>query len=108
MGYLDNPRPGYGTHITGVSPGSANASEGQDGNNGFDYSPSGNASMFTFNNATPSWDRVTNTNGVLTAGEAYRLFLRGDRSINITLNGHLQQIHVYQRLEFWLQEHKLK
>jgi hypothetical protein len=42
--------------------------------------------MFTFDNATPSWDRVTNTNGVLTAGEAYRLFLRGDRSINITLN----------------------
>jgi len=87
VGYKDNPRPGYGTHITGVSPGSANASEGQDGNNGFDYSPSGNASMFTFDNATPSWDRVTNTNGVLTAGEAYRLFLRGDRSIDITLNG---------------------
>jgi hypothetical protein len=87
VGYKDNPRPGYGTHITGVSPGSANAIEGQDGNNGFDYSPSGNASMFTFDNATPSWDRVTNTNGVLTAGEAYRLFLRGDRSIDITLNG---------------------
>jgi hypothetical protein len=86
-GYQDDPRPGYGTHITGVSPGSANASVGQDGNNGFDYSPSGNASMFTFNNATPSWDRLTNTNGGLTAGEAYRLFLRGDRSINITLNG---------------------
>ncbi|EMY80750.1 peptidase M14 carboxypeptidase A [Psychroflexus gondwanensis ACAM 44] len=84
--YTDNPNPGYGTHITGVSPGSANAIEGQDGNNGFDYSPSGNASMFTFDNATPSWDRVTNTNGVLTAGEAYRLFLRGDRSIDITLN----------------------
>ena len=43
--------------------------------------------MFTFNNATPSWDRIGNTNGGLTAGEAYRLFLRGDRSINITLNG---------------------
>jgi hypothetical protein len=86
VGYKDNPRPGYGTHITGVSPGSANASEGQDGNNGFDYNPSGNASMFTFDNSNPNWDRVTNTNGVLTAGEAYRLFLRGDRSIDITLN----------------------
>jgi hypothetical protein len=86
VGYLDNPRLGYGTHITGVSPGSANASVGQDGNNGFDYNPSGNASMFTFDNSTPSWDRVTNANGVLTAGEAYRLFLRGDRSIDITLN----------------------
>ncbi|PKG41649.1 peptidase M14 [Psychroflexus sp. MES1-P1E] len=87
VGYLDNPSPGYGTHITGVSPGSANASVGQDGNNGFDYNPSGNASMFTFDNSTPSWDRVTNANGVLTAGQAYRLFLRGDRSIDITING---------------------
>ncbi|WP_223810205.1 T9SS type A sorting domain-containing protein [Psychroflexus gondwanensis] len=87
LGYQDDPRPGYGTHITGVSPGSADAIVGQDGDDGFDYSPSGNASMFTFNNATPSWDRIGNTNGGLTAGEAYRLFLRGDRSINITLNG---------------------
>jgi hypothetical protein len=86
VGYLDNPRLGYGTHITGVSPGSANASVGQDGNNGFDYNPSGNASMFTFDNSTPSWNRVTNANGVLTAGQAYRLFLRGDRSIDVTSN----------------------
>jgi len=62
--YTDNPNPGYGTHITGVSPGSANASVGQDGNNGFDYNPSGNASMFTFDNSNPNWDRLTNTNGV--------------------------------------------
>ena len=87
MGYLDNPRLGHGTHITGVSPGSANASVDQDGNNGFDYNPSGNASMFTFDNSTLSWNRVTNANGVLTAGQAYRLFLRGDRSIDITING---------------------
>jgi len=84
--YTDNPNPGYGTHITGVSPGSANASVGQDGNNGFDYNPSGNASMFTFDNSNPNWDRLTNTNGVLTAGEAYRLMIRGDRSIDVTSN----------------------
>ena len=84
--YTDNPNPGYGTHITGVSPGSANASVGQDGNNGFDYNPSGNASMFTFDNSTPSWNRVTNANGVLTAGQAYRLMIRGDRSIDVTSN----------------------
>jgi hypothetical protein len=71
-----NPNPGYGTHITGSI----------DGSNGFDATGSGNPSMFTYNNLTPSWNRVTNTNGVLTAGEAYRLFLRGDRSINISLN----------------------
>ncbi|WP_223810239.1 T9SS type A sorting domain-containing protein [Psychroflexus gondwanensis] len=87
FGYLDDPKPGYGTHITGVEPGSANAIVDQDGDDGFDYNPSGNASMFTFDNSAPSWDRLTNTNGVLTAGEAYRLFLRGDRSINISLNG---------------------
>jgi hypothetical protein len=87
FGYLDDPKPGYGTHITGVEPGSANAIVDQDGDDGFDYNPSGNASMFTFDNSAPSWDRLTNTNGVLTAGEAYRLFLRGDRSIDITLNG---------------------
>jgi len=84
--YTDNPNPGYGTHITGVSPGSANASVGQDGNNGFDYNPSGNASMFTFDNSNPNWDRVTNTTDVLTAGQAYRLMIRGDRSIDVTSN----------------------
>jgi hypothetical protein len=102
VGYLDNPRLGYGTHITGVEPGSANATVDQDGNNGFDYNPSGNASMFTFDNSTPSWDRVTNANGVLTAGEAYRLFLGEIGVSTLHLMSHLQRLLVYQQLEFWL------
>ena len=84
--YTDNPNPGYGTHITGVEPGSANAIVDQDGDDGFDYNPSGNASMFTFDNSNPNWDRVTNTTDVLTAGQAYRLMIRGDRSIDVTSN----------------------
>ena len=84
--YTDNPNSGYGTHITGVSPGSANAIVDQDGDDGFDYNPSGNASMFTFNNLNQSWDRVANTTDPLTAGQAYRLMIRGDRSIDVTSN----------------------
>ncbi|MBZ9652523.1 T9SS type A sorting domain-containing protein [Psychroflexus montanilacus] len=85
--YLDIPRLGYGTHITGVEPGPANAGTGQDGDDGFDYSPSGNASMFTFNNTDPSWNRVQSTlDNDLVAGVPYRLMIRGDRSIDITSN----------------------
>lgn len=87
-GYQDNPNPGFGTHITGVEPGSANATTAQDGNNGFDYSPSGDSSLFTFSNdVNQQWDAVGNTDtSTLTAGDAYRLMVRGDRSVNITSN----------------------
>jgi len=86
FGYLDDPKPGYGTHITGVEPGSANAIVDQDGDDGFDYNPSGNASMFTFDNVGRSWNRISGTNVPFTAGIPYRLLVRGDRSIDITLN----------------------
>jgi hypothetical protein len=84
--YTDNPSPGFGTHITGVEPGSANATVGQDGNDGFDYSPSGNASMFTYDNVGRSWNSISGTNVPLTAGIAYRLLVRGDRGIDIASN----------------------
>jgi hypothetical protein len=86
VGYLDNPRLGYGTHITGVSPGAANATLDQDGDNGFDYNPSGNASMFTYDNIAQDWNPVANTTDNLIAGTPYRLMIRGDRSINIEQN----------------------
>ena len=86
-GYLENPRPGYGTHITGVSPGTADATPVQDGYNGFDYNPSGNSSMFTFDNLGRVWSAVAGTNLNLAAGFPYRLLIRGDRSIDITNNG---------------------
>jgi len=72
-----NPNPGYGTHITGSNS----------GNNGFDATASGNSSLFTYDDAYQNWDVVNNTNqNVIEAGKAYRLMLRGDRSIDLTSN----------------------
>jgi hypothetical protein len=65
-----NPNPGYGTHITGSG-----------GNtNGFDESVSNNPSLFIFNNSTGAWAEVTSTAGTISAGSAYRIFVRGNRS----------------------------
>lgn len=67
------------THITGD----------QAGNNGFDATATGNPSMFTFDNqytAAP-WAAIANTdNTTLTAGKAYRLMVRGDRTVDLTNN----------------------
>lgn len=81
--YIDNPHPGYGTHITGAGASSA----ATDGVNGFDWQPSGAASMFTFSNATQAWGPILNTNvTTLTAGTPYRLMIRGSRAVDITSN----------------------
>ncbi len=80
----DNPKPGYGTHITGT--GASGASSTNDGKNGFDWQPSGNPSLFKFDNGTQLWSAATNTTDNLTAGSPYRMLIRGDRSINIQKN----------------------
>lgn len=71
---------GYGTHITGSTTGS----------NGFDASITGNPSLFTFDNSAGSWSAVTSTNNAtndkLTAGNPYRLLVRGDRTISLANN----------------------
>src|SRR5690606_8588970 len=73
----NNPHPGYGTHLTGSVSGA----------NGFDATPSGNPSLFTLNNATQSWVAATDTDvTTIQAGKAYRLMVRGDRSIDVTSN----------------------
>jgi len=73
----NDPNPGFGTHITG------NISS----NFGFDRTNTTNSSMFTFNYSTNAWVAVPNTNVLtLTAGEPYRLLLRGDRSIDYNTN----------------------
>jgi len=77
-GYLSNPNPGYGTHITGLGP---NSNTTDDGTNGFDYNTSGNSSLFTFDNTNASWSAIPSTLVPLNAGNPYRLFVRGDRSI---------------------------
>ncbi|MGV1012895.1 MAG: T9SS type A sorting domain-containing protein [Flavobacterium sp.] len=72
-----NASSGYGTHIAGSISGA----------NGFDATQSGNASLFLFDNATQNWSAVNNTNtNTLNAGGAYRLMVRGDRSIDMNTN----------------------
>lgn len=76
------------THITG-----AVGNVGETSADGFDQTPTGAASMFTYNhsmenqiggeagNATP-WEAIASTNQDIEAGKPYRLFVRGDRSTN--------------------------
>lgn len=72
-----NPKPGFGTHITGSKTGEF----------GFDATPSGNPSLFLFNNSTQEWTAIDNTDqNKIIAGQPYRLMVRGDRSINVTSN----------------------
>jgi hypothetical protein len=79
IGGTNNPRPGYGTHITGDS-----------GNtNGFDVSNTNNASMFQYsdpNNSTSPYSALADTNGTLSAGESFLVFIRGGRDVDLTNN----------------------
>ena len=83
--YNDSSVPNnYGTHITGLGQiaGSGHTSTPGDGDQfqGLDWQTSGNASMFSFNNTTQSWEMVLDTDTpTLTAGEPYRLMIRGAR-----------------------------
>jgi hypothetical protein len=70
----NDPKPGFGTHITGPSA----------YKNGVDSTITQNYSLFTYNNATSSWQAVENTlTNTLIAGTPYRLMVRGSRSVNI-------------------------
>jgi hypothetical protein len=72
-----NPNPGFGTHITGSATGA----------NGFDASGSGNVSMFTVDVPAQSFVPIANTDvNTLVGGVPYLLFVRGDRSIDLTDN----------------------
>jgi hypothetical protein len=74
-GSLQNPNAGYGTHITGATGNTA----------GFDETYSNNPSLFTHDNfsGTGAWNAVTATTGLLNAGDAYRIQIRGDRGYAI-------------------------
>ncbi|MFN2262523.1 MAG: T9SS type A sorting domain-containing protein, partial [Psychroflexus sp.] len=68
---------GFGTHITGST----------EGNNGFDNTETGNPSMFGFENSTQNWYSVADTDQTnLEAGKPYRLYIRGDRNIDLNSN----------------------
>jgi hypothetical protein len=74
-----NPKPGYGTHITGNMTNGAIY--------GFDATQTTANSMFTFDNTTSAWAAVPNTNSsTITAGVPYRLMIRGSRAINMDTN----------------------
>lgn len=76
-GSLDNPNPGFGTHITGSDTGA----------NGFDMTTTGNPSMFTLDNVAQTFQAIPNTNvDVLNAGTPYRTFVRGSRATDLTTN----------------------
>ena len=74
-----NSPAGYGTHITGS----------QTGDDGFDASQTGNPSMYGFDNSfvgdqSNAWFPVPNTDNTdLKAGDAYRIFIRGDRNYDL-------------------------
>uniref|UniRef100_UPI0040497EF3 T9SS type A sorting domain-containing protein n=1 Tax=Flavobacterium sp. TaxID=239 RepID=UPI0040497EF3 len=82
--YTDNPNSGYGTHITGLG---SSGPDTNDGNNGFDWQPSGTASLFGYNNTSQVWTTITNTDvNTLTAGTPYRMLIRGSRAVDLTSN----------------------
>ena len=75
-GTTENPTSGYGTHIMGTGGAT----------NGFDLSLSTSPSLFTFNVSSYAWVAEANTHvagNILQRGEAYRLFVRGDRGANL-------------------------
>lgn len=89
--HTDDPVPGFGTHITGVAPGAANAPDTPTLNadqGGLDWQPSGDPSMFVWDEASnpQKWEPVLATNTTTTSTSAYRLMVRGNRSHNVTLN----------------------
>jgi hypothetical protein len=66
------------THITGGASG------------GFDATETNNPSMFTYNNqaaqGVSGWTPIANTDATnLTAGVGYRVLIRGDRNVNLTV-----------------------
>ncbi|MFZ4670932.1 MAG: T9SS type A sorting domain-containing protein, partial [Flavobacterium sp.] len=67
---------GLGTHITGTGGAT----------NGFDATATNNPSLYSFNNSTGAWAAVTSTLTNLTAGTPYRLMVRGDRTVSLTIN----------------------
>jgi hypothetical protein len=73
-----NPVLNYGTQITGAG--------GHNSPGFFDETTSNAASLYsTTNAATPTYTAITSTSGTLNALTGYFLYVRGDRSMNMTL-----------------------
>ncbi|AGC77177.1 putative secreted protein (Por secretion system target) [Nonlabens dokdonensis] len=75
---------GFGTDITGTAGASA----------GFDVTGTNNSSMFEWDNAGQNWTAQTSTNNasdIIETGKPYRLFIRGDRQVDLTTNADAQR-----------------
>ncbi len=71
--FLGSGGPGFGTHITGGSAAQ-----------GFDQSPTNSSSIKTYDNATDNWLPVPNTNATSVSSNVFMLFVRGDRTIDLS------------------------
>lgn len=83
------PITGLGTHITGAQGITGTV----DSSTGFDFTTTGDPSMFAFDNEVETqtggnvWVPVPNTNATnLSAGTPYRILVRGDRLIDLSTN----------------------
>jgi len=71
-----NPKPGYGMHISGSSPAL-----------GFDLTPLNNPSIRTYNSSNDTWSGLPNTLSTkLTDYAALMVFVRGNRSTQLSQN----------------------
>ena len=93
---------GFGTHITGLGDVSGSGHSPTDPSTsdqkgGLDWQPSGNPSMFEFNEGSQTFNPVLVTQSVaddasgtetatLTAGKAYSMIIRGSREVILTTN----------------------
>jgi hypothetical protein len=72
-------------YITGAGTG---GSMGTTNSNGFDYTTSGEAGLYWYNEASATaskWTTVPNTSTAITTTRGYRLFIRGDRAQGVSL-----------------------
>ncbi|MFM6924236.1 MAG: hypothetical protein ACKOU7_01945, partial [Ferruginibacter sp.] len=76
IGTNDNPVPNYGTQISGSG-----------GNvNGFDKTQTNAASLYAVANAvSPTYSAITSTGASLNAKTGYFMYIRGDRSMDMTI-----------------------
>jgi hypothetical protein len=76
---------------SGYEAGLGTAITGGDLSDGFDQSTSNNPSAFYYDNIASVWTAIPNTNdaitGSLAAGDAIRLYIRGDRGVSLTTSG---------------------
>ncbi len=83
LGQRVDPHPGYGTHITG-GPTRNPVAVGNTGGNGFDAGPN-KSSIYTYSGTSWSVIPANTSTTLLTDNPGYMLFVRGNRSTNLSL-----------------------